>query len=484
MIESSLILLLKKLDKQMLKEFNNFVKSPFFNTNNALIKLYEYIRKQYPEYNPEKLEKEYVYKKLYGKTEYNDGFLRVLMSNLQSLTEEYLTYKSFQSDPLIKKKYLLDELISMGARKHAEKVLNEGLKDISKSTPKDPEDYLGMYYMAFYKRYLYSTQFIVNKNNKPDDSLYDDQKYFIFHFLLRTLAGHFYHLNQMQIINYEPKLIFLDGIIIFLENNPEYLDVPMLNITFLRVMLLKNNDINDYYKLKRAFYDSFVKLDHKDAFNTISIIINYCHKNYSETEDEIFLKEKFDILKFAVQNDLNTFEKSEGFDGSRFHNTVSTALDFDETEWSENFIKQFSKEIKPERRDYFVAITKAMVSFSKKEYDESMSLLSRLQNPIGTTDKFNLKILQLRIYFEKNYFDQAESTADSFRHMIQNDNVLPEPYKESHKIFYSVYVKLISLKLKNDKSGINELKEKLNSTRNIVYKKWLKEKVSEIEMNK
>lgn len=480
MVESSLILLLKKFDKQQLKDFNNFVISPFFNTNNALIKLYEYIRKQYPEYNPGKLEKEHVYKKIFGKTKYNDGFIRVLMSNLQSLAEEFLTYQGFKKDTLIKKKYLIDELNSMGARKHAEKVLSEGLKDIAKMTPEQPDDYLGMYYMAFYKRYLYSTQFVVNKNNKPDESIYDDQKYFIYHFLLRTLESYFYHLNQKQIINYEPKLIFLDEIIAFLDKNPEYLESHVLNITFLKVLLLKNNNIEDYYKLKKAFYNVYHNIGKKDAFNTISIIINYCHKNYSKTEDEIFLKEKFDILKFAAKNNLNTFESSEGFDGSKFYNTVSTSLDFDEIEWAENFIKRYGEELISEKREYLVAFTNAMVSFAKKEYDEALAFLSRLQNPKVTSDKFNLKILQLRIYYEINYFDQANSTADSFRHMIQNDKVLPESYKEYYKNFYSIYIKLLSLKLKNDKSGIIEIKEKLKTTKNIVFKRWLIEKADEI----
>lgn len=481
MIESSLVLLLKKFDKQQLKEFNNFVKSPFFNTNNALIKLYEYIRKQYPDYNPEKLEKEYVYKKLFGKTEYNDGFLRVLMSNLQSLAEEYLIYISFQKDPLIKKKYLLDELISLGARKQAEKVLNEGLKDLAKSIPHYPEDYLGMYYMAFYRRYFYSTQFVVNKNNKPDESLLDDQKYFIIYFLLRTLAGHFYHLNQKHIINYEPRLIFLDEIIIFLDNNPEYLEVPILNITFLRVLLLKNNDIKDYFRLKNAFYSTFNKLDDKDAFNTISIIMNYCQRNYSLTENEIFLKEKFEILKFAVENDLNTFEKNEGFDSSRFNNIVNTAIDNNEEEWAENFIKKYCSELDNETKEYTTAFANALVLSAKKENDAALACLSKLKNPSASTEKFSLKVLQLKIYYEQNYFDQAESTSDSFRHMIQNDKVLPETFKESYKNFYSLYVKLLSLKLKNDRPGLNEMKDKLKTTRNVIFKKWLSAMLNEIE---
>ena len=479
MVESSLISLLKKFDKQQLKDFNNFVKSPFFNTNNALVKLYEYIRKQYPDYAPEKLEKEKVYAKLFGKTEYNDGFIRVLMSNLQNLAEEYLSYTGLQSDPLLKRKYLLDQLSSMGARKHAERVLTGGLKEMLKIEPHDPEDYLGMYYMAFYKRYFYSTQFVVSKNNKPDEST-DEQKYFIFHFLLRTLAVHFWHLNQMEIINYEPKLLFLEEIILFLDRNPEFLEVPMLNITFLRLLLLKNNDIKDYYRLKDAFYRTFEKLDVKDAFNTISVILNYCQKNYSKSEEELFLREKFDILKFAAENDLNTFEETEGFDGGRFYNTVSTALEFNETEWTESFIKKYGRELGHDIREYQIAFANALILAAKGNNEEALAKLSKLKNPVSSTNKFNLRVLQLKIYFEMDYIDQAESNADSFRHMIQNDMVLPELYKEAHKNFYNFYVKLLSLKNKNDKPSLNDFKEKISSIKNMIQKKWMIEKVNEI----
>ncbi len=481
MVESSLVLLLKKFDKQQLKEFNNFVRSPFFNTNNALIKLYEYIRKQYPEYKPEKLEREYVFKKLYGKTKYNDGFLRVLMSNLQSLAEEYLTYTSFSEDTLTRKKFLLDRLISIGARKHAEKVLNEGLNESARLIPKGPDDYLKLHHMEFYKKYFYSIQFVVNKSNKPDDNQYNEQKFLIYHFLLRILAIHFYDLNQKHVINYESRLSFLDEITIFLEKNPEYLEEPLLNITYLRVLLLKNNDLNDYYRLKKTFYEVFDRIDSKDAFNTVSIVINYCQKNYSISEDELFLKEKFEILKFATENNLNVFDVSEGIDGGRFSTIISIALEFNEIEWAEKFIKENGSQVKEQWREFTVTFANASVSFQKKEYDEALAYLSKLPNPSVNSNKFDLKELQMRIYYEKNFIDQAESTADTFRHLIQNDKLLTERFKEAHKNFHLFYVKLTTLKLKPDSTGVNEFKEKIKSTKNIVSKKWLLEKIEQIE---
>ncbi len=479
MTESTLVLLLKRFDKQQLKDFNNFVKSPFFNTNKALIKLYEYIRKQYPEFSPEKLDKQYVYRKIFGKTQFNDGFLRVLMSNLQNLAEEYLTYLGVSGSPLVKKKYLLDQLSSLGERKLGEKILNRELKSIKNIIPKDPEDYLGMYYITFYKKYFYSMQFSVNKGNKPDESMYDEQKYITFHFLLIILSNCFFHLNQSQIINYEPKLTFLDGIIIFLSKNPEFLESPILNITFLRVLLLKNNDINDYYKLKNTFYDISEKLDQKDCFNTISIIINYCQKNFFLTDDELFHREKLEILKFGLEKKLHKFEKDEGFDPGRFNNIVNTALDFNEVEWVEDFIGKYSNEIEPEKKDYLAGFVKASVNFAKGNFDETMKYLAKLKNPSAVTDKFNLKVLQLRLYYEKNFLDQAESAADSFRHLVQNDKLLPQITKEAYRNFHSIYTRLITLKSRGN-GAAEELREMVKSTKPVTHKKWIYEKIDEL----
>lgn len=480
MTESTLILLLKKFDKQQLKEFNNFVKSPFFNSNKALIKLYEYIRKQYPDYEAAKLRKEFVFSKVFGKTAYNDGFLRVLMSNLQSLVEEYLTFTGMAGHPLLKKKFLLDQLVSLGESKLAERVLKSGLKSIKDHVPNNPDDYLGMYYLAFYKKYFYSTKFFVSKGNLPEEDLYEEQKYLNYHFLLVTLANHFYQLNQKQVINYEPKLIFLNEITAFLNNNPEYLESPLLNITYLRVMLLKNNDTGDFYKLKNAFYSSFDKLDNKDCFNTISIVINYCQRNYYETDDELFIKEKFEILKFAVENDLNSFEKTDGFDEGRFSGIVSTALDLGETDWTEKFISEYGEEIESEYKEYHKGFAIAALELAKGNLDESLSHLSRLKNPTATTHKFNLKVLQLKLYYEKGFYDQAEAAADSFRHLIQSDTLLPESVKESNKNFQYYFTKLINAAAKENIDSVRGLTDKLRSLKPVNQKKWLIDKTYDL----
>ncbi|HWA05450.1 MAG TPA: hypothetical protein VG961_02800 [Ignavibacteria bacterium] len=479
MNSSSLILLLKNFDKQQLKEFNSFVKSPYFNTNKALVSLFEYIRKQHPEFSAEKLEKKYVYKKIFGKTEFNDGFFRVLMSNLQNLAEEYLSLKGYQKETLLKKKFLLDQLMGLpGNKKLAEKILKEGLKEAEKIQPDGPDDYLGKYYMAFYRKYIYSMNFSATKDNMPAEHMYDEQKYLTYYFLLRMLADHFYHLNQSQIINYTPNLIFVDEIIAFLEKNPEYLEFPTLNMTYLRVLLLKNNNIEDLYKLKNAFYASYKELGHKDCFNIISIIINFCHKNYFLTEDVTFLEEKLEILMFGLNNGITSFDKDDYFDNNRYNNLFSTLIEFERIDEAENFINEYGPKLDPEEQNFWINYSQAELLSKHGKFDEALRHLSKIRNVKTVSYKLNLKSLQLRLYYDAGLLEQAASAADSFRHFLQKESLMNPVFNEQYRNFYSFYLKLPGLSSGKNPKDAKELKEKLLSIKNIVHKKWLNERIN------
>lgn len=479
MNNSSLILLVKSMDKTQLKELNSFVKSPFFNTNNAVIKLFEYIRKQHPDYTPEKLEKKYVYKKLFGKTEYNDGFLRVLMSNLQHLAEEFLTISAFQKESILKKKFLLDSIAGApNLKKLSEKVLNEGLKEAEALEARNPDDFLGKYFMAFYRKYLYSTNFTATKSNKPSDELFEEQKHLTYFFLLRMLADHFYHLNQSQIMNYTPVLVFLDEIILFLENNPEYLELPTLNLAYLRVLLLKNNRKEDLYRLKSALYGSVENLAQKDCFNTISIIINFCHKNYYLSGDKTFLHEKLEILQFGLNRSINSFIENDYFDPNRYNNLVSTLFELNREEEAEKFINEYHKKLDPEDRNFWENYSFAELKTRQGMHDEALSFLARIRNVTAVSYKFSLKALQLRIYYDAGLLEQAASAADSFRHFLQKESLMNPMYNEQYRNFYSFYTKLLALKSGKNSKAMQETKEKLFGLNNIVHKNWLLERIN------
>ena len=100
MLKSNLLEILRNFSNTELKDFGEYVRSPFFNKNVSTIKLYDYLRKFSPDFDDKKLEKEYTYNKIFAGAHYNDGFMRTIMFNLSKLAEDYLAYSKFKKSEI------------------------------------------------------------------------------------------------------------------------------------------------------------------------------------------------------------------------------------------------------------------------------------------------------------------------------------------------------------------------------------------------
>src|SRR5205085_5623969 len=132
MLKSKLIVALRSFSPEELKSFRNYIVSAFHNSNKNVIKFFDIIRTYAPELNSTILEKEKVFKKLFPGRKYNDIVIRILISNMLRLAEEFLAYKKYSEDVLAEKKYLLESLkekkLENLFRKHvkeAEEILNK-----------------------------------------------------------------------------------------------------------------------------------------------------------------------------------------------------------------------------------------------------------------------------------------------------------------------------------------------------------------------
>ena len=101
---------LRIFSKQDMKEFDLFVQSPFFNTNQSVIKLFEQIKKHYPEFDDKMPDKRSLFEKSFGKIKYDDSFMRVTLFRLLELAKEFLVHRNLKRNHLLKETILLDEL--------------------------------------------------------------------------------------------------------------------------------------------------------------------------------------------------------------------------------------------------------------------------------------------------------------------------------------------------------------------------------------
>ena len=70
MKNSQIIKLLRTFDPKEIRRFSEFISSPYFNKNKNVIKLYEVIRKAYPDFEQEKFTKENVFSKIFPGKKY------------------------------------------------------------------------------------------------------------------------------------------------------------------------------------------------------------------------------------------------------------------------------------------------------------------------------------------------------------------------------------------------------------------------------
>ena len=107
---SKLIQLLKSLNAEEIRWLAKFVRSPYYNSHDEVIALFDYIRKYYPACTSRKLEKEVAFKALLPNEPYSDRRMRLLMFRLSDLVEQFLIAQRLKNNDFDRQKYLLEEL--------------------------------------------------------------------------------------------------------------------------------------------------------------------------------------------------------------------------------------------------------------------------------------------------------------------------------------------------------------------------------------
>src|SRR6187399_636282 len=127
MLKSNLLEIIKTFTPAEVKSFGEYVASPFFNKNESVTSLYEYIRKHYPDFEEKKMEKEHVFSRIFPDADYNDGFMRTLMFNTNKLAEEFIAYTKFNGDGFAGEKFLLESFEDRKLNKQFERKLKNML---------------------------------------------------------------------------------------------------------------------------------------------------------------------------------------------------------------------------------------------------------------------------------------------------------------------------------------------------------------------
>ncbi|MBL8008515.1 MAG: hypothetical protein JNJ56_13405 [Ignavibacteria bacterium] len=482
MYKSSLFETLKSFSKQEIKEFGLLINSPFFNTNQSVVKLFSRIAILYPEFDENKSDKRLLFTKAFGTTAYDDSFMRMTVFRLFELAKEFLIYKNLQRNSLNKETLLLDELNSRELNDLMMKSISKLEKNIEKQKNKEAWTYFARYRLEYFKNEVKSrdTKMITHKDTLGKDLMLEQKNLNTFYFI-NSLKFFQYFLNQKNfVVNAKGNPDFMMIILDYLKVNSGYLSVPVLKVYFYMTLMLITGDDKYFFELKRILFEDRSDISYYEKFNLIATLRNYAQQKYNDG-DVNFKSSVIDILKFSIaKNLLTAAEGGKYISEMRFMNIIWAGIQSEDLVWTEEFIREFIHKTEPDKRQYILAYGIACLEFEKGNYSAALEILSKSGSIKNVYFKAAIKQLTLMIYYELHWHVQATDLLDAYRHFINADKLLPEIYITRCNSFINCYNSLLRL---NDNKGncsfeLSELITELNST----SQKWLLKKALELEM--
>src|ERR1041385_5860026 len=134
MENSKLVGLLKTFSIKEMRLFGQFIDSPYHNKNKTLYSFHKILSSAHPVFSGRQIDKQHVFRKLFGKEKFDDVKMRGIISDLLALAEEFLSLENMKKQNFSAASFLLDELNSRQSDVLFELRLKQQLEKIKKST--------------------------------------------------------------------------------------------------------------------------------------------------------------------------------------------------------------------------------------------------------------------------------------------------------------------------------------------------------------
>lgn len=475
MYTSNLLEIFKKFTPKEIKEFEDFVASPYYNKNKNVVLLFNLIKSEYPDFNKGNLTKEKTYRKIYSGTKYNDGTIRLLMFYLQDVAEKFIAVKDFETKGNCFSEHLLHGLND----RDLDKIFEKDYKSISNKLEKSPIQHSDVYYSKYligYENLFHYSKIFFERDEKfiQKVNISDVFNNFTYSYLAKTFKHYLYFLNMRMKFNLNHKLKLFEELI-YTHKTEEYEDVPLVNMYYYCLMMtLKQDNEENYYSAKKLFFENEHLFQGDDILDFYVNLENYCKRRIRVGKLE-YEKELFEIYKAEIDKKAYMFR---GQMPDLFYKSVADlALRLKEYKWAKKFITDYKHELPEQYRENTYLQFMGVYEFAMDNFEKSLEYVSQVKFD-EIYQKLDIKCLTNALYLELNHDSTLEASIDTFRHFLKNDKIVPAERKEVFSIFNKNLLKLLKLKKKPDMEELELFHDNISSG-NYYNKEWLLGKIKE-----
>lgn len=409
MEKSSLIQLIHSFSTVEIRDVRKFLMSPFFNQREDLTQLFEYLS------GGGDMQKESVWRHLFGEIPYNDQKARLLMSYLHRLLEQYLAIREWNADNLagqyhLARAYRKRQLA--GAFGRAQSTLEKAL---------EAQPLRNAYYHDARYKLIWEAHQLAYPQNPTDvsrlrqlsetaDIIYLAQKLRLI--CLLTAHESVYQSGQHAGLNAE---------IIAIAEREELASIPAIAVYLHCYRMLRNPEEESHFQhFKQLLFEQSGLFFEEEMSGLFIMAINYCVRRLN-AEDMRFFREALDLYKEGLAK--NYLLDNGVLSRFTYHNIVAVGLQTGELDWARYFINEYKNRLEKQYRESSFSFNLARLEYARRNYGFVLELLQRAnyRDPL-----LNLaaKTLLLKTYYELGEYETLESHLDAMRNYIHRKRVI------------------------------------------------------------
>lgn len=476
MRENKLSEILRGISLNEYRKFGEFIRSPYYNKNPNLIKLYDYMKRIIVNSDEPQPSSEEIWHGLYPEKSYNKQKISILISDFKNLLQEFLMSENYTKNKTAKRIELLKIFNERSMTKNFDALNTEMKKYLTGDYNRDRQYYNNSLTAEFEETNSRAIKIVYSKD--PGFKNLDNK---IDHFYIISKLYVFIMIhNQFKEIGSELdyKLWNKNEILSYIEKNSENIkkEHPLIYCYYLILMTFIKPKNEKYFELLKKYLNvNSEKLSPEYLKDIYIEMKNYCDDRISINRTK-YTKEQFKIYELLDRKMI--FMKDKYIEHLDFLNGILVGLELNKIEWVQKFFERYKNRLEPEHSAGALSMAKAQIFFHNKEYDKALKEINNINLKIFYF-YLRVKVMQIKIYYEFNETDSAYYVIDSLKHYLRrNKALLGDFYKVVSRFLYYI-VRIIKLGNKRNDKKQRLLLHELEKDNAVTAKFWLIEKLTE-----
>ncbi len=496
MFKHKIFELLKSFSPEQIGRLGDLIDSRYFNRSKNVATAYRFIKQFYPDFDNDKLSRTTLYFELFKSKKYKDSSIRNVFSSLQNLALMFIAVEKMSKDVMQRNNLILEDLL----RRNQEELFIRVAKESDNFAAKVQEvdfDYLLNRYKLERNKFNYSffmDKIIHKKKIYPQIKSISNSGIYLSIYYITEMVSELVNISSYaERFNAEEELQATISIIL-----------QSVDTTRILSAVKGRNDCDFMLEIYLSLREAFENLDKDVFYNRYKELILKNSKRMSR--DEISFHYTILVSCCIVKGKLYSYPEKNSIEQLSLYEEILTkryyknkkALYLSDTMYRDmllffarmnrldlvkNLISEYSSKLQPKNQENMRNFSYAYYYYKLKDYGRSLEYINRIKLDYFIY-KYDVKSLQLRVYYEYGYFEEGLSLIHSYRELLRKDDFLLDPRKIRLRNFINHTRKLIMYRLNDDTDDLETLRTDLETDGNTSFRSWLIEKILQEEKRK